>query len=423
MGKDDLVIHCAVLSKPTKESVELLEYLLKTCPDFIEKKNSDGDSPLMLACKLGRVEYVKVLLSGGADQSTKNAKGENIIHAALHGNPSAAQLRILLELLDADLRSHLFLQRKSLQENGTTPLHTWVSQACGLGTSGDNPNQHHYNRNYSHVPSVYRDQEAVVAMARLLLEYSKGEELDMLNGAGETCLHTAVKSDKISLVKVLVDFKPQLLLRENAVGRTPAELAHDQLQSQTFERPQTQSYNRHEDKLERLPDKDLGTFAGKAMFKGKSLAEIKAKTAALGLSGDYDAKVIGPLLSAMGTGEGAPGSAPPASDLKKIIWDFCSTALAQYPGKRRLVSLNEANDVARRLGEKHTGSRYFSVQNRNEDDDEQSQDGGDDKDSRESRDFAARELSNRLGWAWKFTKYEAEQLGIEKCDGCSQYHP
>ena len=84
------------------------------------------------------------------------------------------------------------------------------------------------------------------------------------------------------------------------------------------------------------------------------------------------------------------------------------------------MSLNEANDVARRLGEKHTGSRYFSVQNRNEDDEEeQSQDGREDKDS---RDFAARELSNRSEWAWRYTEYEAEQLGIKQGDGYSHHH-
>ena len=419
MSEDDLIIHCAVLSKPTKESVELLEYLLKTCPEYIEKKTSDGDSPLMLACKLGRIEYTKILLSGGADQSTKNAKGENIIHAALHGNPTAQQVKILLDLLDADLRSHLFLQRKSLQENGTTPLHTWVSQTCGLGIYEYNPNQRFFNRNNSQVPWVYHDQSVVVAMAKLLLDYSHGEELDTLNGAGETCLHTAVKCDLISLVKVLVDFKPQLLNRENAVGRTPAELAHDQLQSQTFERPVHNSFRHHENISNRLLSKDLGDFAGNAMFKEKSPAEIRATTEALGLSGYYEAKIVGPLLSAMGTEKGVSGSALSASDLKKIIWDLCSTALTQHPSKRRLVSLNEANDVARRLGEKHSSSRYFSVQNRNDDDDEKSQDGAEDVNT---QDFAARELANRSGWAWKFTSYEAEQLGIKKCDGCSQYH-
>ena len=335
MGKGDLVIHCAVLSKPTKESVELLEYLLKTCPEFIEKRTSEGDSPLMLACKLGRIQYVKVLLSFGADQSTKNAKGENIIHAALHGNPAATQLKTLLDLLDTDLRSHLFLQRKSLQENGTTPLHAWVSQVCGLDTSGHNTNQHFFSRDFGQIAGVHRGQEGVVAMAKLLLDYSKGEELDMLNGAGETCLHTAVKRDVISLVKVFVDFKPQLLQRENAVGRTPAELAHDELQSQTFKRPHNNLNSGRENKLEQLPRKDPGLFAGKAVLKSKSPAEIKAKAKAIGLSGDYDAMVIDPLLSFMGTGEGrlwvGPAYQRPEEDHLGLLLDVSSAAPRQTP--------------------------------------------------------------------------------------------
>jgi len=106
--------------------------------------------------------------------------------------------------------------------------------------------------------------------------------------------------------------------------------------------------------------------------------------------------------------------------MKKVIWDFCATALSNNSGKRRLVSLNEANDVARRLGEKHTPSRYFSVENRKDEDDEEqgSQDGKDD-----TTDFVVREMQQRRGRAWAFSEYEAEKLGISKCEDCGSYHP
>ncbi|PWI66622.1 hypothetical protein PCL_04760 [Purpureocillium lilacinum] len=422
LGADnDLVIHCAVLSTVTKESVELLEYLVKACPEFIEKKTASGDTPLMVACSLGRIEYVKTLLAAGADQSTRNASGENIVHASLKGNPTAAQVKLLMEILDSDLRKHLFLQRKSLEQNGTTPLHTWISRVCGLSDSGETPSYYHYNSNYyNQTPSEYRDQEVVVAMAKLLLEYSNGEELDMLNGAGETCLHTAVKREVISLVRVLVDFKPQLLFRENAVGRTPAEIAHDQLQSQTFEKPNSRYWNRTSRTVDDLINKSVGDFAVDAEAKNSDSDTIKDKLRNLGLSGDYDKEDLVPLLAAMGTGDGKSGSSPGSGTMKKVIWDFCATALSNNSGKRRLVSLNEANDVARRLGEKHTPSRYFSVENRKDEDDEEqgSQDGKDD-----TTDFVVREMQQRRGRAWAFSEYEAEKLGISKCEDCGSYHP
>ncbi|UNI14911.1 hypothetical protein JDV02_001490 [Purpureocillium takamizusanense] len=422
LGADnDLVIHCAVLSTVTKESVELLGYLVNACPEFIEKKTSSGDTPLMVACSLGRIEYVKTLLAAGADQSTRNASGENIVHASLKGNPTAAHIKPLMEILDSDLRKHLFLQRKSLEHNGTTPLHTWISRVCGLSDSGETTSYYHYNRSYyNQAPSEYRDQEVVVTMAKLLLGYSNGEELDMLNGAGETCLHTAVKREVISLVKVLVDFKPQLLLRENAVGRTPAEIAHDQLQSQTFEKPNDHYRHRTSTAVEDLINKHVDNFATESKADKADDATIKGKLQALGLSADYDEGDLVSLLAAMGTSGGKSGSTPSSGTMKKAIWDFCFSALSKDSGKRRLVSLNEANDVARRLGEKHTPSRYFSVENRKDEDEEEqgSQDGKDD-----TTDFVVREMQQRRGKAWEFSEYEAEKLGISKCDGCGRYHP
>ncbi|KAM4059065.1 ankyrin repeats (3 copies) domain-containing protein [Hirsutella rhossiliensis] len=414
LGADnDLVIHCAILSESTAESRVLLEYLVRARPESIEKKTTEGETPLMLACRLGRVAHIKVLLDADADQSTRNKKGENLLHAALWGNPTAAKVKHLLDMFDADLRRHLFKQRKSLGENGTTPLHSWISQVCGMDAAVDSLRGFPCSIQFALPPNAYRSRGLVVEMAKLLLDYSGGEELDMLNGAGETCLHTAVKSEMISLVKVLVDFEPQLLLRENAVGRTPAELAHDQLQNQIFERPTPQYSNNQQNKLQELPGKSPGDFVDKAMFRSRSIRELRSGTESLGLSGDYGVDAVGPISFALGRGEGWPGSYLSSADLKRITWDLCSTALAKRPGKRRLVSLNEANDVARRLGERHTGSRYFSVRPRNDNDDNRSQDGKDDDDT---RDFVVRTLPSRLNLAWKFSPFEREMLGMPEHD-------
>src|SRR5690606_10154066 len=59
--------------------------------------------------------------------------------------------------------------------------------------------------------------------------YSEGQGLDMLNAAGDTSLHMAIMGRQLAIAKVLVDYKPSLLYRENAVGRTPAEVAYETL--------------------------------------------------------------------------------------------------------------------------------------------------------------------------------------------------
>ncbi|ODA83814.1 hypothetical protein RJ55_02330 [Drechmeria coniospora] len=413
---NDLVLHCAVLSDVDEESVELLGYLVKEFPEFLEKKTSEGDTPLMLACRLGRVEYAKLLVSAGANQSVKNAAGENILHAALVGNPTADQVKLLFDIFDSDLRSHLFLQRQSLDEDGTTPLHAWISSICGVSDASDDSYYRYHRHRNNRLPKGYGDQKAVVAMTKLLLGYSEGKELDMLNGAGETCLHTAVKCDMLSLVKLLVDFKPQLLLRENAVGRTPVEISHDRLQSQIFKKPDMIILRHHRRAgVNGLIEKCADDFDTNTAVKIDSPEVFKAKIGGLGLSGDYDANILGLVVAAMGIGEGETESYPPADMLKKLIWDYCSTALAKHAGRRRLVSLNEANDVARRLGESYTTSRYFSVTNRTDDvdddqkpeDDQTSEDGHDDFVS----DFVVSET--RMSHAWKFSDYEAEKAGTK----------
>ncbi|KAF7562776.1 hypothetical protein G7046_g1351 [Stylonectria norvegica] len=429
LGADnDLVIHCAVLADVTDESKELLEYLIDACPGALEKKNSQGDSPLLVACRLGRTDYVKILIDGNADQSTRNSKGENIIHAALEKSPQAHQLRVLLDLLDADLRSHLFLHRRNLQENGTTPLHTWVSQACG----GQTYHNYGFNRGYSrggyfgHNPKPYDREKEAVAALKLLLEYSKGDELEMLNGAGETCLHTAVMHNMVSLVHVLVNFRPRLLCRENAVGRTPAEVAHDRVTGEKFGKPSNllaKTAHGLEELLTRKPE----DFATEAHLRNKSSDEMSKLLGRFGLSGYYKKETISNILTTLGIQYSYRGPALSDDAKKYIIWDICSTAMEKHPEKRRLVSLNEANDVARRLGEKYSASRYFNTHTRveNENDDENQEDEEEDK---TKMDFATQQLNARLGQAWKINiktddgDDEIEELTGSYCTGCQRYH-
>ncbi|KPM38970.1 hypothetical protein AK830_g7594 [Neonectria ditissima] len=398
LGADnDLVIHCAVLATPGTAANELLEYLVEACPGALEKKNSQGDSPLMVACRLGRVEFVKILLGGNADQSTRNSKGENILHAALAGNPKAKQLRGLLDILDTGLRSHLFLHRKNLNENGTTPLHTWVSQASAVPPENTN-RYNRYNCYYnSYVTKPYSNERDAVQMLELLLEYSKGEELEMLNGAGDTCLHTIVMQNMLSLAHVLITFKPSLLYRENAVGRTPAEVAQDRLTGVRFAKPKNLDLNK-DNKAPALKNKKPQEFADKAAQESETSEQTMKLLADLDLSGTYSKNEVSQILGSMGVRKNDHGNNILSDEAAKgVMWDLCLTATEKHPSKRRLVSLNEANDVAKRLGEKYSASRYFSIQARNEDDDDVDKE---DQEDKEITDFATDQLRSRLGQAW-----------------------
>lgn len=263
----------------------------------------------------------------------------------------------------------------------------------------------------------------MVDVLNLLLEYSNGGQgLDMLNGAGDTCLHTAIMRGHIAIAKVLIDFKPSLLYRENAVGRTPAEVAYDNLTSYQLAKPE-RIYLDKNNGFDKIARKSLDSFAQDAQdaqdaeLKANELEVMKAKLERLGLSGDYKAKELRSILGSMGL---AGNSAPDRVD-KALIVDLCKTAMRKHPRSRRLVSLNEANDVARRLGEQETRSRYFSVQTRKDDDGDED---ADDQEDKSMDDFAVKELAKRLNSAWTIEQDEeiALQRGLEKCSGCEKYH-
>jgi len=81
----------------------------------------------------------------------------------------------------------------------------------------------------------------------------------------------------------------------------------------------------------------------------------------------------------------------------------CLEFMDKHPGKRRLVSLNEANDVAKRLGEQYSSSRYFSIQARGEDDDDEEEKEEDQTRAADVQDFSAQTRNGR-GDRWACEK-------------------
>jgi ankyrin repeat protein len=406
---DELVIHCAVLATPGQRANELLDYLTQTCPSALEKKNRDGDTPLMVACRLGRRQFVQILIAANADQSTRNLKGQNIVHATVSGSPDAHRLRALLDELDPDLRTSLFLQRTNLSENGNTPLQAWVAAATGASFS----HRHRYYR---------REEKSMVRVLRLLLEYSGGQGLDMLNAAGDTSLHLAIMGRQLAIAKVLVDYKPSLLYRENAVGRTPAEVAYETLTATKLCKPDRIAPCRRQnivDTHESWSAEDYLKASEKNTADENEPAE-KSLVQELGLGGDYTNSELTEIRVSMGLAASEDDSRLAIDSLiaKQVIWDLCSATMLQHPGTRRLVSLNEANDVARRLGEQETSSRYFSIRpRRDEYEDEEDASGQADE------DFVAAMLASRNPQAWlTLDQKGGEEAGFDKCDRCERYH-
>ncbi|KAH9998078.1 ankyrin repeat protein [Xylariaceae sp. FL0662B] len=367
-AQNDLVIHCAIMAPLGDNTSRLVEYLIRVCPSSLEVKSDQGWTPLYLACLLGRVQFANMLVNAGADQSVKDKSFNNIIHAALTNNPKLDQLRELLALLDPDLRSHMFLQRNHLSHGGDTPLHLWLKAANPHAYTSDSRYYDMYNR-----PLVRENIENVKILC-LLLEYTNGADLGILNGAGDTVLHTAVIRHLDKHVRVILAQKPELLYRENAVGRTPSEIAYDIFINHKAGGLDPMGIDKSEQNIQNMLSR-----CPQAFVQDESENSGKLR--------------------------------------RERTWHVVEEYLAKVDGKRRLISLNEANDVAKRLGENYSWQRYYQKPvTSNEDRDEEKKLEGDD----EEKDFVTAQYRSRLFTTWALS--EDSEAGLSVCIDCGERH-
>ncbi|KAI2624751.1 ankyrin repeat protein [Xylaria nigripes] len=319
--QNDLVIHCAVLGPLRDETNELIKYLIQACPSALEAKSDLGYTPLYMACLMGRVQFAKTLVDAGANQSVKDKESNNIIHACLTYQPKIDQLRQMLGLFDPSLRTHMFRQRNSLAHGGDTPLHRWLKNAnVPKFTLVFSNSQYH---------QVLEPEEPDKAeILRLLLEFIGGEELDILNGSGDTVLHIAALRSLPMQSKILIEEYPKLLHRENTVGRTPAEIAYD-------------------------------LFINDRVGAQKPIYIESQGFPKTLMESDPESWV-----------SGARSPKFPKSR-QDATWDMVQEYLAKTERKRRLVSLNEVNDVTRRVGESKLWRRPNKKRNTDDEDEDE----------------------------------------------------
>lgn len=71
-------MSAAIMSQDETGSANLVEYLLRACPESLEANNIGGLAPLAVACWLGRLSLIKMLIAHDANQSTKDSNWDNI---------------------------------------------------------------------------------------------------------------------------------------------------------------------------------------------------------------------------------------------------------------------------------------------------------------------------------------------------------
>ncbi|KAE8375542.1 ankyrin repeat-containing domain protein [Aspergillus bertholletiae] len=291
-AKNNLVLHCAILSTPTLESRHLVEYLVQEVPECLETRSAGRYTPLALAYSLNRADYADILIKAGASQTVRDSRGNNLIHLLLCGIDSdtsgkPGNIERLLKLLDPRVAPSLLLERSSDQPGSVTPFARWMHHANFNGSCADD----------------------LIDIARIILEFAEStgqKHLELLDGTGNTPVHYAVKHELVRILELMMDHRPDLLYRENATGSTPLELEEDAwIFRTTSDPPNFQTCDRS--------------------WNGR--------------------RITGANIVDMNPESFLPDSCP----RKKSLRDVCQERATDRPKKRKLVTLNEANEVAKRL--------------------------------------------------------------------------
>lgn len=291
LARNNLAIHMAVMSKPPKRgSHPTLEYLIREMPENIDAKSSSGTTPLHLAFQLNRLYAAKILISSGANQATRNRKGENLVHSILEANRSKPDaLRIALALLEPSLISSMLLERCSSNDIGSlTPLSFWI-----------------------HTTSFDNNSNSSLEILQILFHYSKGADLEIMDGAGDYPLNFLVRSGFFRITEPVIRYNPSLLFRENATGMTPLDIVDNAYLRDRIENPPSVAHD-----------------SPNVSIVDRSPADFVAE--------DEDARWENNAMK---------------------NWKIVHKAASLRSGKRHLVSLFDANEVAKRLANQQRETR------------------------------------------------------------------
>ena len=313
-SRSQLAIHCCIANSfQTANSLEILEYLIKVLPDAVEVRSDDGLTPLLRAFRLHNLEAVKILIDNGADQTARDKDGLNLLHQVVlpyghivHAHEDTDHMRSMIETIDKRLISSMCVQR-ALTE---TPLALWLGRLRG-----------------SH--------EFQAKVTRLILEYGDGSELQMLNGEGLTVLHTMARMSSSTRdedthqyllhAEVLLERMPELVFWENATGKTSLELVEDRILALKCSGDDIAVGSRdryHKRSITNRPPREFINQEATGDVDMNSSTNADQRD----LSRRQNSKKMMELLSSTQTKLEVEGR-----------------------GKRRLVALHEASEVARRL--------------------------------------------------------------------------
>ncbi|KAL8890878.1 MAG: hypothetical protein Q9215_002029 [Flavoplaca cf. flavocitrina] len=312
--RNNLALHGAVLSGAEEQkSLEVVNYLIAIMPDSIDLGSAQRSlTPLALAFITGKIDTAKALIKAGADQTTRDSTGKNLAHMALIyaskvTKTDTRKLKDFFDLIDSRVIGSLFTERCTDGPGGLTPLALWLAKPSLAP--------------YKWCGRTSRQSSLAPETIHLLQEYGGAEALTMMDGSGQFPLHVAVKSSYVAMVKLMLEHDPALLARENAMGQTPLELAHSMYVRECAKgnpniRPSTYTA------LDQRKTEDFAPESRKEEQGERTTDDID--------DDDEDWN----------------------NDITKT-WKICKSYAEKEPHERKLISVSEAREVAKRLADKN----------------------------------------------------------------------
>lgn len=299
------------------ENLELVKYIAGSDASLLESRSLGGFTPLHLACTRRSKDVIAALISMGCKVRSRDATGRNMIHHLIcppgHNSTWKAEhekknsFASFLSLFDKRDVTEMLLERDIL---GYTPFAFWQSQ--GHDKDGEPANS-------STIPEV-------------VSSYTDGQHLTIMNSVGDFPIHVAIKQGRPLHVRQFLSQNPQTLGYENATGITALELAQQKLLSGTVEGLKMTAKSRgrdwrNQESYTGLVERDWREFEPKALESEDSKETLKAKLFKRDIQ-ELQAHrwVLEECLEVAEKVEAEGGSL-----------------------KRRLVSLGEANEIARRM--------------------------------------------------------------------------
>jgi hypothetical protein len=288
-----LALHAAVMAMAmdNADSTARIEIVLSKYPQALDRRTKEGFTALHLALSMRQMPAALYLIQVGADQTIRDNLGRNVLHFIL--NPMDGR----------KFRSQHVL-KEMLDLIDRRLIKSMFLERCSVEPTSLTP-----LASWLHQSIGIYNKNRLPDLLNTILDYSGNEVLELMDGSGDTPLHVLVKNHHHTLIPVVLARNPSLLHRENAVGTTPLEICN------------------------RLYLKDYADHP---------------PSIPCGVSVPQKLESRSPISFVPGDGwKGAP------SDQEKTR-RICLEAAKTQLGKRKLVSLSEANAVAKRLASRNT---------------------------------------------------------------------